>query len=205
MSKIIVNNSFSWAGGMGGPCYTVMIPNAIRPNTGVCDYNSPVNVIGAFVCHELRHGRPVTIHEIEFTGDPLKGLDAQQIGPRPLRARALESRETAAGLYLELYHGRNDPDVDMEDWGFEGPVLGPLKFIHFTYHSHYRVELLNGEATDPISYYDDMIFYDGKWYGDWSIVPADMAQQTLKKRLAKFDPGKAEAPAKEAQHAQAQS
>jgi hypothetical protein len=28
-------------------------------------------------------------------------------------------------LYLRLYHGRTDPEQQMEDWGFTGPTFGP--------------------------------------------------------------------------------
>jgi hypothetical protein len=36
-------------------------------------------------------------------------------------------------LYLRLYHGRATPDEQMEDWGSDGPVIGPLASIHVTY------------------------------------------------------------------------
>ena len=29
-------------------------------------------------------------------------------------------------MYLRLYHGRVDPDQEMDDWGFDGPTFGPL-------------------------------------------------------------------------------
>ena len=36
-------------------------------------------------------------------------------------------------MYLRLFHGRTDPQQDMDDWGSDGPVLGPYKFAHRTY------------------------------------------------------------------------
>lgn len=33
---------------------------------------------------------------------------------------------TKSGLYLHLYHGRETLVEDMDDWGFEGPHIGPL-------------------------------------------------------------------------------
>lgn len=31
-------------------------------------------------------------------------------------------------MYAQLFHGRTNPKQDMEDWGFEGPVIGPTDF-----------------------------------------------------------------------------
>ncbi len=30
-------------------------------------------------------------------------------------------------LYLRLYHGRKDPQEDLEDWGSAGPIFGPTR------------------------------------------------------------------------------
>jgi hypothetical protein len=35
-------------------------------------------------------------------------------------------------IYLKLIHGRDYPDQQMNDWGFDGPVLGPFEAVHFT-------------------------------------------------------------------------
>ena len=40
------------------------------------------------------------------------------------------------GLYLELYHGRKDPDADMPEWGFRGPAIGPFDTFNITYPSN---------------------------------------------------------------------
>ena len=29
-------------------------------------------------------------------------------------------------MHLGLYHGRTDPDQQMDSWGFVGPTVGPL-------------------------------------------------------------------------------
>lgn len=36
-------------------------------------------------------------------------------------------------VYLRLHHGRTDPAAVMDDWGTEGPTLGPLAFVQVTY------------------------------------------------------------------------
>lgn len=37
------------------------------------------------------------------------------------------------GLYLGLFHGRSTPDEVVDDWGFAGPIIGPLEYVHTTY------------------------------------------------------------------------
>lgn len=39
------------------------------------------------------------------------------------------------GLYLQLFHGRIRKDEELVDWGFDGPHIGPLKYVHITYAS----------------------------------------------------------------------
>lgn len=73
-------------------------------------------------------------------------------------------------VYLELFHGRRDPDEDMDDWGFQGPIIGPLKYVHITYQSNLKIASDEDEDRDIIFFHDDMIYYDGAWYGDWSIT-----------------------------------
>ena len=41
-------------------------------------------------------------------------------------------------IYLKLMHGRGSPNQQMNDWGFDGPVLGPFEAVHFTYITHVR-------------------------------------------------------------------
>lgn len=81
-------------------------------------------------------------------------------------------------VYLHLFHGRNSPDEDLDDWGFNGPTIGPLRYVHTTYASHLKFEFLEDEAAakfglDPeegeLRIVDDMVVYDGKYFGDWSV------------------------------------
>jgi len=93
-------------------------------------------------------------------------------------------------IYIHLFHGRNDPDAEMEEvgkdnggWGFDGPQFC-CESIHGTYCSHFRLwrtrtivsdGLVQGIATIAddemwLFWYEDMIYYDGKFYGDFSIA-----------------------------------
>ena len=41
-------------------------------------------------------------------------------------------------LYIRLFHGRTDPDQNMDGWGSDGPVFGPYEFVHTTYTCHVK-------------------------------------------------------------------
>jgi hypothetical protein len=68
-------------------------------------------------------------------------------------------------LYLHLFHGRTDPEQQMNEWGTDGPYIGPT-YIGWTYgglkvnHEH----LLQKE---------DMIYYDGVYYGDCCVLTTE--------------------------------
>ena len=86
---------------------------------------------------------------------------------------------TKPGLYLGLFHGRNDPDQRMDGWGFNGPTIGPLEWCHTTYASDIKIEFVS--ASDALRYFKcedcqqvlgihgDMLVYDGKYFGDWTV------------------------------------
>lgn len=71
-------------------------------------------------------------------------------------------------IYLELYHGRRDPEQDLDDWGEVGPVIA-CQETHHTYHSHIRL-VASGNQEVHVWYFDDMIYFDGVWYGDFTIT-----------------------------------
>ena len=56
-------------------------------------------------------------------------------------------------IYIRLFHGRKGPKQDMQDWGFNGPVLGPFDWIHGVYDS---VGNKDGEQIE-IPYHEDML------------------------------------------------
>ena len=73
-------------------------------------------------------------------------------------------------VYLELFHGRDDPEQDMDDWGFQGPAIGPLDFVHVTYGEGPRLLAKHGEMECWLQKHEDMIAFRGKYYGDWAVV-----------------------------------
>ena len=90
-----------------------------------------------------------------------------------------ETRGLKPGLYLGLTHGRDSADQDMVDWGFDGPVIGPLNYVHTTYGSELKLEFI--EDADRQIYFPDawqetltvhkdgLLMYGGKFYGDWTV------------------------------------
>lgn len=86
-------------------------------------------------------------------------------------------KDLGPGLYLALFHGRDDPAQDMDEWGFNGPVIGPLRYLHTTYVSNLKLDFASWGAMrryfedgDPVLWLkEDMIEYQGKYYGDWTV------------------------------------
>ena len=99
--------------------------------------------------------------------------------------KSLECSEPVApGLWLQLYHGRKNPDMEMDDWGESGPYFGPFDWMTSTYNSEFRFGRDEGEIVwigtpivviggkryrSSIFIWEDMIYYNGMFYGDWSI------------------------------------
>jgi hypothetical protein len=82
-------------------------------------------------------------------------------------------------MYLKLLHGRESADEEMNDWGSDGPWIGPLKWFHCTYLSDIGFGFTGGEELTTLSHSIDvpfpiylcqgMIYYDGMYYGDWEL------------------------------------
>ena len=75
-------------------------------------------------------------------------------------------------LYLELWHGRDYPDEQLDDWGKQGPVLGPFDYVHIVYLTHIQARYSNSDKVldmDEIRIVNDLILYAGVYYGDCAI------------------------------------
>jgi hypothetical protein len=94
--------------------------------------------------------------------------------------------------YLELFHGRTDPREQLNDWGTEGPVIGPLEYVHTTYATDVKFGFLDKSKSDGwLTIVEGLMYYDGIYYGDWSTFTAVPAELT---RLVEFDQSKAALP-----------
>jgi len=92
------------------------------------------------------------------------------------------------GIFLKLFHGRDSPKEDMDDWGYDGPTIGPLQYVHTTYATDVKVCFADAETERkffpdetpcfpdsrqfPIN--DDCIEFDKKLYGDWSVFDSTL-------------------------------
>lgn len=73
------------------------------------------------------------------------------------------------GMYIGMFHGRKTPDEEVEGWGFNGPVIGPLKWVHTTYRDHIRFCHVDDHDGVDLTFFEDMLMYDGKYYGDFTV------------------------------------
>ena len=89
-------------------------------------------------------------------------------------------------MYLHLYHGRKDPDEQMDDWGKDGGQF-KIECLISTYCSHVRVKTEETNKPVDLQFGGDCLFYDGVYYGDWAIY--DKAIEDIE--IKKLDPNKA--------------
>lgn len=99
----------------------------------------------------------------------------------------------SSGVYLYLFHGRNEPGAELNDWGDGGPVFGPFPFVQTTYANEIKL----GYEDEELHVCADLIFYDGKYYGDWSVISAHIFEITpaLQQCHQEFEQDKAQLPA----------
>jgi len=97
-------------------------------------------------------------------------------------------------VYIRLFHGRTDPEQQMDDWGSDGPVFGPYEFAHTTYSYHVKCGKKDG-GCDEIFCFEDMLFYDGVYYGDWTVFGAEILEED-RFHLTLFEQEKAKLPEK---------
>jgi hypothetical protein len=75
-------------------------------------------------------------------------------------------------MYLRLYHGRTDAAQEMDGWGFAGPTFGPLSCYVHTYCCNFRIHGESASSELWLEKHDDMIQWDGCFYGDMEVFLA---------------------------------
>jgi hypothetical protein len=68
-------------------------------------------------------------------------------------------------FYIRLFHGRTNREQHMDDWGSDGPIFGQYEFVHTTYAYHVKLGKPEGDC-DELFVYEDMLYYNGIYYGD---------------------------------------
>jgi hypothetical protein len=97
-------------------------------------------------------------------------------------------------IYIRLFHGRTNPQQKMDDWGTDGPIFGPYQYVHTTYGHHLKLGK-SDNCIDELFLFEDMLYYDNAYYGDWSIF----SEQALKEdgfKITTFEQPKGTLPAK---------
>ena len=95
------------------------------------------------------------------------------------------------GLYLALFHGSpgtNPDERELADWGHNGPMIGPLQYVHSTYCSDVKFQFVSIEAArryapfmpdlklindddldSELKIIGDCLEFNGSLYGDWTV------------------------------------
>ena len=97
-------------------------------------------------------------------------------------------------VYLKLFHGRNTPTEELDDWGFDGPVLGPLAHVHTTYGSDIKLGDVEGELIGVLHTVNDLVYYNKAYYGDWSVFGPENLSADMMSRWAQYSESAAEPP-----------
>lgn len=79
--------------------------------------------------------------------------------------------EPEGNLYIRLFHGRENMDEKLDDWGWEGPILGPYEGIQLTYGTH--IKMHKADHFEDLGIAEDLIYYDNYYYGDAEIFSSD--------------------------------
>jgi len=70
-------------------------------------------------------------------------------------------------IYIHLFHGRDTPDEILDDWGYDGPTIGPVQYVHITYCTDLKYHERGEDKY--IRAHNDLWCYEDKYYGDVSI------------------------------------
>lgn len=98
----------------------------------------------------------------------------------------------ASKVGLVLFHGREAPEGEMERMGSPGPVF-LVDYVHTTYHADIKLGIPEPAGDGELTIVEDVVYYDGLYYGDWSVFPATLIDREpgLRDRVVPFDPQKA--------------
>ena len=98
-------------------------------------------------------------------------------------------------VYLALSHGRECPTREpMASRGTTGPFIGPLLFCHVTYNNSINLGFVDGYETGPtfhregIGFFEELLFFDGVYYGEWKLHVAEspLIRRWLRDAMAQF-------------------
>jgi hypothetical protein len=82
-------------------------------------------------------------------------------------------------VFIRLFHGRNSPQDQLEEWGFDGPIIGPVG-INWTYGTIKVHKPGWGQGWEELPVQDDLVKYQGKFYGDFDVLTEDLPNEWVK-------------------------
>ena len=96
--------------------------------------------------------------------------------------------------YLKLWHGHRHPDEQLDGWGEDGPTFGPFPFFHMTY----GCDIKFGEDGCCLNLVEEFVYYDGMYYGDWSVTDGACVRESkeYRRRIKQVEAWRARLPAK---------
>ena len=97
---------------------------------------------------------------------------------------------------IELFHGREDPSEHLETWGSQGPVF-LVDYVHVTYAGNLKLGIPEPAGDGDLRYVEDLLFYDGRYYGDWSVFAPERLDAEQRSRITEFDHTKSTPPQSE--------
>jgi hypothetical protein len=77
---------------------------------------------------------------------------------------------------IELFHGRTSPDEHLDTWGRQGPVF-IVSYVHVTYLCDIKLGIPEPAGDGDLHFVSDLVYYDGIYYGDWSVFPVDLLKR----------------------------
>jgi hypothetical protein len=94
---------------------------------------------------------------------------------------------------IELFHGRTSPDEHLENWGSQGPVF-LVDYVHVTYLCDIKLGIDHPNGDGDLCFVEDLVYYDGFYYGDWSVFSPAILNKEQNSRIVEFDHEKADPP-----------
>lgn len=94
---------------------------------------------------------------------------------------------------IELFHGRISPDEQLESWGRQGPVF-LVDYVHVTYLCDIKLGIPEPAGDGDLHFVEDLVYYDGVYYGDWSVFSPGILDEEQKARVIEYDPARASRP-----------
>lgn len=83
-------------------------------------------------------------------------------------------------VIIHLYHGRDDPKENLENWGFDGPRIA-IHCFGFTYQTLWIYR--NGDREE-LKIVEGCIEWEGKYYGDFEIVSKERDDRVRERKKA---------------------